>query len=252
MHDEKQHPLKHMTHEALNDLIHFDTKIFKTLPALIFKPGKLTEHTLDGKNEEYVKPVALFVFLNFIFFAVKFKGIFAYNLASYQSQFGSRIDNVMNELHLSLPLLSARFNTAMHFEQKEYLVIMVPLFALIVQLLFLMQRRHFVQHLVFALHFYSFFIIYLILIPFLSMFAAWLMGITIGHIAFMNTEIFLTDVTLGISFIYLLFAVRRFYRSNWLISTIKAGLLSYTVLLLVVYVFRQFLFFAVMHSITEI
>jgi len=241
-----------MTHEALHDLIHFDTKIFKTIPVLIFKPGKLTESALGESNDQYVKPVALFVFLNFLFFAVKFKGIFAYKLAMYQSQFGSQISNAMNELHLSLPLLSERFNTAMHFEEKEYLVIMVPLFAGIVQLLFFVQRRHFVQHLVFALNFYSFFIIYLILIPFLSMFAIWLTDVTIGHANFMNGEHFFTVLLLGVCFVYLLFSIRRVYRKNWLISTVKAALLTFSVLLLIVYVFRLFLFFAVMHSIIEI
>ncbi|MHB8206369.1 DUF3667 domain-containing protein [Mucilaginibacter sp.] len=252
MHPEERHPLKHMTHEALHDLIHFDTKIFKTLPVLIFKPGKLTESAFDGNADPYVKPVTLFVFLNFLFFIVKFKGIFSYMLPGYQSQFGNRIDSAMAELHLSLPLFTERFNTAMHFEQKEYFVIMVPLFALMVQLLYFMQRRHFVQHLVFALHFYAFFIVYLMVIPYMVMFGGWLISICYSRVEFMHTEEFLTYATLAISFTYLLFAVRRFYRKNWLTSIIKSALLSYGVLLLIVYIFRSFLFFAVMHSITEI
>jgi hypothetical protein len=35
------------------------------------------------------------------------------------------------ELHLPLEILRERFNMAMHFEQKEYLVIMVLCFALL-------------------------------------------------------------------------------------------------------------------------
>ncbi len=241
-----------MTREALNDLVHFDTKIFKTLPVLIFKPGKLTESSLDGKNNDYVKPLALFGFLNFLFFVVKFKGIFAYRLAGYQSQFAGRINDAAAETHLSLPLLTERFNTAMHFEQKEYLVVMVPFFALLTMLLCIMQRRHFVQHLVFSLHFYSFFIVFLMVLPYIVLLVRWVTSLLHWQTDFFGTELFLTGTILVVNFIYLLFAVRRFYRDNWLLSVIKSALLSYGVFLLIVYVFRLFLFFAVMHSITEI
>jgi hypothetical protein len=252
MHQNDQHPLKNMTHDALHDLVHFDTKIFRTLPVLIFKPGKLTASTFDGEKNNYVKPVALFVFLNFLFFVIKFKGIFAYTLAGYQSQFDDRINSAAADMHLSLPLLTERFNTAMHFEQKEYLVIMVPLFALLVQLLYFMQRRHFVQHLVFSLHFYSFFIVFLMILPYVVLLVTWLLSLLHTQIAFFKTESFLTCTVLVVSFIYLLFGVRRFYQSNWLVSLIKSAVLSSGVFLLIVYVFRLFLFFAVMHSITEI
>jgi hypothetical protein len=251
MQQDEQHPLKHMTHDALHDLVHFDTKIFKTLPVLVFKPGKLTENAFDGKKNDYVKPLGLFVFLNFVFFAIKFKGIFAYTLADYHSQFGARISRAAAEMHLSMPLLTERFNTAMHFEQKEYLVTMVPFFALMAMLLYFMQRRHFVQHLVFSLHFYSFFIVFMIVLPYIILFISWVMSIFGLQLAFFADD-FLTGIILVVSFTYLLFAARRFYQSNWLVSAIKSALLSCGVLLLIVYVFRLFLFFAVMHSITEI
>ncbi len=196
--------------------------------------------------------MALFVFLNFLFFVIKFKGIFAYTLADYQSQFGDRISRAAAEMHLSLPLLTERFNTAMHFEQKEYLVTMVPLFALMAILLYLMQRRHFVQHLVFSLHFYSFFIVFLIVLPYIILIISWVMRIFSLQVAFFAGDDFLTGIILVVSFSYLLFAARRFYQSNWLVSAIKAAFLSFGVLLLIAYVFRLFLFFAVMHTITEI
>jgi len=190
MQRDEQHDLKHITHEALQDMVHFDTKIFKTLPVLIFKPGKLTESCFDGKNNDYVKPLALFGFLNFLFFVIKFKGIFAYRLAGYQSQFAGRINNAAADTHLSLPLLTERFNTAMHFEQKEYLAVMVPFFALLAMLLYLMQRRNYVQHLIFSLHFYSFFIVFLMVLPYIMLFVRWVTSILHGQTDFFGTELF--------------------------------------------------------------
>jgi hypothetical protein len=80
----------------------------------------------------------------------------------------------------------------------------------------------------------------------------WVMSLFGWQIAFFETDYFLTDSILVVSFIYLILGVRRFYQSNWLVSAIKSALLSGGVLLLIAYVFRLFLFFAVMHSITEI
>ncbi len=115
-----------------------------------------------------------------------------------------------------------------------------------------MKRRHFVQHLVFSLHFYSFFIVFLMVLPYIMLLVRWVTSLLHGQTDFFGTEYFLTGTILIVNFIYLLFAVRRFYGSNWLVSVIKSTLLSYGVLLLIVYVFRLFLFFAVMHTITEI
>jgi hypothetical protein len=251
MDKELHKPLKDMTHDALHDLVHFDKKFFKTLPILLFKPGLLTQKAFTEEGKAYVKPFALFVFLNFLFFIVKFRGIFAYKLEGYRGLFDDRINAASNEMHLSLPLLTERFNMAMHFEQKEYLIIMVPLFAILVQLLFINKRQHYLQHLVFSLHFYSFFIIILILLPFIMLATAWLISYFNGHAGFMYTEVFFIIILQLVTFVYLLFAVRRFYLNNWAFSIIKSVILSAGVYFLIVYVFRVFLFFAVMHTITE-
>jgi Protein of unknown function (DUF3667) len=38
--------LRSMADEALHDLIHFDTKLFRSLPLLLFRPGRLTQKYL--------------------------------------------------------------------------------------------------------------------------------------------------------------------------------------------------------------
>ncbi|HEY2582164.1 MAG TPA: DUF3667 domain-containing protein [Mucilaginibacter sp.] len=240
--------VKHLAHDALHDLIHFDSKFFRTLQPLFFKPGYLAEQALtsDGNNK-YVKPFALFVFLNFIFFIFKSRGLFVYSLDTYRDNDGiiAYIAKRQVELHLQLPLLEERFNTAMHFEQKEYLVIMIPLFALVLQLLYGLKRRHFTEHLVFALYFYSFFIVYLMLMPYLiAPLAYFFPKAAIGERA-------LASIILFINWIYLFFATRRVYSGTWFGSFLKSGVLSVTLYLLIAFVYRMALFYIVMHSIGE-
>lgn len=62
--------LLHMVEELLHGLFHFDTKAWRTIPALIFRPGKLTRDYIAGKRTSYVSPLALFLFLIFLMFFV--------------------------------------------------------------------------------------------------------------------------------------------------------------------------------------
>jgi hypothetical protein len=62
--------LLHMIEEVLHGILHFDTKSWRTIPALIFKPGQLTKQYIDGKRTSFVSPLALFLFLIFLMFFI--------------------------------------------------------------------------------------------------------------------------------------------------------------------------------------
>jgi len=57
-------------HDLLHGVFHFEGKILRTLPMLIFRPGNLTREYIDGRRARYVSPLALFLFSVFIMFAV--------------------------------------------------------------------------------------------------------------------------------------------------------------------------------------
>lgn len=62
--------LLHLVEEFLHGFFHFETKAWRTIPALIFKPGKLTRNYIDGQRVRFVSPLALFLFLIFLMFFV--------------------------------------------------------------------------------------------------------------------------------------------------------------------------------------
>jgi hypothetical protein len=62
--------LLHMIEEVLHGILHFDTKSWRTIPALIYKPGQLTKQYIDGKRTAFVSPLALFLFLIFLMFFI--------------------------------------------------------------------------------------------------------------------------------------------------------------------------------------
>jgi hypothetical protein len=57
-------------HDLLHGVFHFEGKIWRTLPALTFRPGRMTREYVDGRRATYVSPIALFLFSVFLMFAV--------------------------------------------------------------------------------------------------------------------------------------------------------------------------------------
>lgn len=54
----------------VEDLTHYDGSFWKTIKALLFKPGKLTKEYLAGKRKLYVPPVKLYIFISFVTFLI--------------------------------------------------------------------------------------------------------------------------------------------------------------------------------------
>lgn len=57
-------------HDFLHGVFHFEGKIWRTLPALAFRPGRMTREYIEGRRATYVSPIALFLFAVFLMFAV--------------------------------------------------------------------------------------------------------------------------------------------------------------------------------------
>jgi hypothetical protein len=57
-------------HDILHSVLHFDGKIWRTLPMLFWKPGELTRRYVHGERAKFVSPLALFLFTVFLTFAV--------------------------------------------------------------------------------------------------------------------------------------------------------------------------------------
>jgi hypothetical protein len=70
-----QHAHVHRTlsaffHDFLHGVLHFEGKIWRTLPLLAWRPGELTRRYIDGQRARFVSPIALFLFCVFLMFAV--------------------------------------------------------------------------------------------------------------------------------------------------------------------------------------
>lgn len=57
-------------HDLLHGVLHFEGKIWRTLPLLAWRPGDLTRPYIEGERARFVSPIALFLFAVFLMFAV--------------------------------------------------------------------------------------------------------------------------------------------------------------------------------------
>jgi hypothetical protein len=56
-------------HDLIHGVFHFDGKIWRTLPMLVWHPGRLTRRYVHGERAKFVSPLALFLFCVFVTYA---------------------------------------------------------------------------------------------------------------------------------------------------------------------------------------
>ena len=57
-----------LVHEALEGITHSDSRLWRTLHLLWFKPGKLTQEFVSGRRAAYLPPFRLYLILSIVFF----------------------------------------------------------------------------------------------------------------------------------------------------------------------------------------
>ena len=58
--------------EALGDFLSLDGRVMRTIPNLMFKPGRVTREYLQGKRQRFVPPFRLYLLTSFIYFLMMF------------------------------------------------------------------------------------------------------------------------------------------------------------------------------------
>lgn len=63
-------PVWSLVLEVLDGFFSFDGRFWRTIPALMFRPGRITRHYLSGVRARYVQPFRLFIVASLAFFLV--------------------------------------------------------------------------------------------------------------------------------------------------------------------------------------
>ena len=226
----------HLLSHAGETLFHWDSKIFRTLRVLFTRPGLLSAEYVRGRRKPYVHPFQVFFIANLLYFflfpVLGWSGLKT-PLVIYQTdmsykEWASRMAVHRAEVKgMSMGEFTRHFDHAADVESRSLVLLMVPLFALAAWVLEWRKRRFFAEHVVFALHFYAFWLISILIILYGGAFAVLLaLKPWIHTVSFQHLDLRLFEVAELIVAIYLVLALRRFYGDSVPAAIIKAVLLA--------------------------
>lgn len=150
--------------EFLEEFVRFDSKLFRTIGPLVRHPGLLTRQWAEGKRASYISPLKFYVTLSALFFLelsllgnLQVPPISNTELVHSQHQidasdfliWGQKAPDFSKIDHKSL--IDHFF---MHLPAAS--LVLVPLTALILSVLYARGKVNYVEHLVFILHYNSF------------------------------------------------------------------------------------------------
>jgi Protein of unknown function (DUF3667) len=226
---------REMIHEALEGITHSDSRLWRTLYLLWFKPGKLTQEFVAGRRAAYLPPFRLYLVLSVIFFLIASMSnthvnfvrlddaatgaptdcasvnATQFEVTLFGRDWTSRIrhvcgeisrDNGTNLLHVALATL------------PKAMFIFLPLIALLHMLLYWRPRHRYAEHLLFFIHVHAFFFS-VITVVILSADAA-------QALRYLKPALSLVPLLLWSLPIYTVFAIRRVFGRAWRGTLAKA------------------------------
>jgi hypothetical protein len=240
--------------DALEDMSSLDSRLWRTLAGLLFRPGLVTAEYLAGRRASFVPPLRFYFIVSFLVFLVVAamppgsavepgqQGVmitfdddgqdskslsealeeaeigqslsqegydFPPWLAPYEDQLKANAAAIEDNPEVFLALLVQRL--------PQMMFVLLPLFALLLQLNYLFSPFHYLQHLIFSLHFHSFaFLLYLL---------QWLIGL-------LRPGNYTGWIVVAL-LIYLPLALRRVYHSGALGAIGKSLVINVSYLLMV-------------------
>lgn len=246
----KQLSFRHYTEELFEGISHFDNKFLRTVKMLITRPGQLSLEYTQGRRMPYMRPIQFFLVVNLIFFVLTISNMYSLNLYNYTTytpftKFNTEhiVNAVLIKHKLSRPVYEQIFNEKIKGLSKELIFLFIPLYGSLFALLFYRKKQFFVEHLVFATHFYAFILLltlagfYLLSVPYALIYG-------VGYSA--NYDDIYSMLMEIIIAVYAGFAIRRFYKTR-IIWTILAALIIGITFFPFIQVYRMLLFFKIIY-----
>lgn len=243
--------------EAFKVVTNIESGFFRTFRTLITRPGRLTSEYFAGRRKLYLKPLQLFLFCNIIFFFVQ--SYTRFNTLStplyvhlYQLPYSGlarqRVGKVLLSRGTPYKEYEARFNATIENQAKTLVVLMIPMFALLLMMLYWRPQRYFVEHLVFSIHFFSVFLLLLSTNLLLNTLVVGVVRLITPNLGVLEHDYLFSGILLLACLIYLLVAVRRTYEQSWGLTVLKCLVLTGG-LVFILQFYRLCLFFTAFYSV---
>jgi hypothetical protein len=188
---------RHFAHHAFHEFFHLDSKIFRTFWLLFRRPGFLTAEYWAGRRTGFIRPLRLYIIAAAVHLLAVSAGFYAVDSIKIDGS-SAKLDKLVEVVAARLQVDKAGAGEQLNHQFQrcygaaQYLA--VAFFALVPWLLYRRRNPHYIQHLIFALHVYTF----------------WFLLSSASGLVFANRP-WLSSPLDMISQAYLFFAIRRLY-----------------------------------------
>lgn len=196
----------HLLRESLEDLLSVEGRAFRTLRPLLLRPGALTADYLAGRRAHYTPPFRLYLVASAAFFLG-----FLLTRSIDQSYYG----------------LAGGDANAYANAMARTLVLLLPVFALVLKLLYVSARRPLTHHIVLTLHAGAAALLWFLLLTLLAAaLKAWWGHHTAAPAWLPDFAFWLYLPGAALYLGYVAAALRRAYRSSWAGASLRVVLLA--------------------------
>ena len=258
--------------ELASETLYYDSRMWRTLQCLLFKPGWLSREYVDGKRARYTPPVRLylvtsisaFLIVSLIISSIDFgsasdEAVQGVGDGSSAIQFGAQDwhadDNPLEVswlgergnawLNRQISIIDANAREAVNNPVRfvraaagllpQTMFVILPLFSAWVGFFYLFSKRFYIEHLLLQVHSHAFI--------FLSMVGLYTIELTRDALG--NAAFFGHGVLSGLLYwlaaamwlwipVYVLISMRRFYAQGWWLTLIKFFVLAWSYLIMLI------------------
>lgn len=199
--------IQNLLHQFINGITNFDSKFLKSFYYLLFKPGQLTLNYVNGRRVSFMKPFQVFIVVNILFFFFLADADVFRIPAKWYFNKEVNIEKKITDSK-NVELIKQQYDNESLTNSKLFIFILIPFFGIIFWMANLKKKLYFGKHIIFAIHYLSFFMLFSVCLV-----------ITPKEIW---TPRAIQAVLLISNFIYLFFAIRKFYNNTNKVAFIKA------------------------------
>jgi len=268
----------HLFGEFVHSLFDLDGRIWRSLVALLFRPGRLSLDYNEGRRARWVAPVALFFAVNVLYFLSPLHGDYAMQfdkqvpgrIAAAAAEPGTDTHGYTWNGQVHSPFTAAwvdrkaaeldpdghgdgyrklreRYDARADDVSKALVILHLPFVALALALLFVDRRYYYAEHFVVTLHYFAFSLIMVSALVHVD-------GVLRRHSPWFDATVPMSALDWAARILYVLYAVlmlRRAYRTGWPRAIVSGAALIAAMIAVNIYIYRPVQFVATLWTATH-
>lgn len=153
--------IKYFIYQFFGSAFFLENNFLKNLWTLVSRPGRLTLDFMEGRRKRWMPPFSLFLLINLFYFwytpltdlnlSLK-EQLNQHHGAMAQAMVKNRIEN----RNITLDEYGAIYNQKSTGYSNSLIILQIPIFASFLMLIFYRKKMFFVDHFIYALHFFAF------------------------------------------------------------------------------------------------